>query len=136
MFNLFGREKSSPLSIGSPLLLHLAGVSLLGKLLTFLVFTFNVFPNLYGEILGLGEIGEIHDEVVTPFEEFDDAYEYFTSAEVQDNLINEYDIDNDVLSAPVDDTIIEPPTFKQVITENSSFPTEIQERLKIFQQEC
>ena len=40
-----------------------------------------------------------------------------------------------MLTAPVDDTIIEPPTFKQVLTENSSFPPDIQKRLKIFQQE-
>ena len=80
-------------------------------------------------------IVEIHNEIITTFEEFVDAYEYFTSAEVQDNLINEYDIDNDMLSAPVDDTILKPPTFKQVLTENSSFPPDIQARLKIFQQE-
>ena len=126
---------ASPLSIGDPLLLPLVGVSLLGNLLTFLGFTFNVFPNFDGEILSLDELGEIHDEIITPFEEFDDAYDYFTSAEVQDNLINEYDIDNDVLTAPVDDIIIEPPTFNQVLTKNSSFPPDIQARLKIFQEE-
>ena len=66
MFNLFGNEKSTPLSIGSPLLLPLVGVSLLGNLLTFLGFTFNVFPNLDGEILSFGELGEIHDEIISP----------------------------------------------------------------------
>jgi hypothetical protein len=106
MFNFFCRENYSPLSIGGPLLLPLVGVSLLDNLLHFLGFTFNVFPNSDGEILSLDELGAIHDEIVTPFEEFDDSYQYFTSAEVQDNLINEYDIDNDVLTAPVDDTII------------------------------
>ena len=95
-------------------MLPLVGVSLLGNLLTFLGFTLNVFPNFDGEILSLDELGEIHDEIVSPFEEFDDAYEYFTSAEVQDNLINEYDIDNDVLTAPIDDTVIEQSTFKRI----------------------
>ena len=126
---------ASSLSVGGPLLLPLVGVSLLGNLLTFLGFTFNGFSNFDGEIPSLNELGEMHDEIVTPFEEFDDAYEYFTSAEVQDYLINEYDIDNDVLTAPVDDTIIEAPTVKQVLTENSSFPPDIQARLKIFQEE-
>ena len=135
MFKYLCSENSSPLSIGGPLLLPLVGVSILGNLLTFLGFAINVFPNFDGEILSFDELGEIHDEIVTPFEEFDDAYEYFTSAEVQDNLINEYEIDNDVLTAPVDDTIIEAPTVKQVLTENSSFPPDIQARLKIFQQE-
>ena len=41
---------------------------------------------------------EIQDEIATHFEEFAD--EYFTSNEVQDNLMNEYDIDNYVLTAP------------------------------------
>ena len=40
-----------------------------------------------------------------------------------------------MLTAPVDDTIIEPPPFKQELTDNSSFPPDIQARLKIFQQE-
>ena len=89
MLNFFCREMSSPLSVGGPLLLPLVGVSLLGNLLTFLGFTFNMFPTFDGEILSLEEFVEIHDEIITPFEEFDDAYEYFTSAEVQDNLFNE-----------------------------------------------
>ena len=61
-------------------------------------------------------------------EEFTDAYEYFSSAEVQDNLINEYDT-TDVLTAPVDDEVIEP------LIPNSEFPPEIEARLKIFQEE-
>ena len=100
--------------------------------LLFLKKNYKKSTNLLRVEIGPGKEDD-DDEIITPFEQFD---EYFTSPEVQDNRINEYDIDIDVLTAPVDDTIIEPPTFKQVITENSSFPTEIQERLKIFQQEC
>ena len=48
---------------------------------------------------------EIQDEIATPFEEFAD--EYFTSNEVQDNLMNEYDIDNYVLTAPNNETEFE-----------------------------
>ena len=47
-----------------------------------------MFPTFDGEILSLDELGEMHDDIITPFEEFDDAYENFTNAEVQDKIIN------------------------------------------------
>ena len=107
------------------------GVSLLGNLLSFLGYSaYNLAqPPASQEILDDSDVHEIHDEIVAPLEEFTDAYEYFSSAEVQDNLINEYDT-TDVLTAPVDDEVIEP-----LIIPNPEFPPDIEARLKIFQEE-
>ena len=113
----------------SPLLLPLVGMSLLGNLLSFLGYSaYNLAQPATQEILHDDDIQEIHEEIVAPLEEFSDAYDYFSSAEVQDNLINEYDT-ADVLTAPVDDEVIE------TSISNSEFPPDIEARLKIFQEE-
>ena len=92
-----------------------------------------MIPRLDADIFKAEVLEEIHNDIVAPFEEFEDAYEYFSSAEVQDTLINEYE--TDVLTAPVDDSIPEIPTVNPVSPAEPFLPPDIQARLKIFQEE-
>ena len=72
------------------------------------------------------------NENVAPIEEYFDAYEYMTSPDVQDILTNDFDLEADQLTAPVDSETSE---VVQNTVENQRYPSDIQNRLKQFQEE-